>query len=68
MPDKLSEKTLLFLLPISIIVGNKSTRDVTTDDLMPFEAPGIDAIIGTCADHSQKHCLNHIPLSPSISP
>ena len=46
LPESFSSNSLS-LLPISIIVGSKSTKEVTTDDLTPFFDPGIEAIMGT---------------------
>ena len=36
--------------------------------IFPFTIFGPEAIMGTLTDHSKGKNLNHVPLSPSISP
>ena len=49
-------------------VGSRSTSDTCAATRSGSKRRGIDTISGTRADHSKKHCLNHMPRSPSISP
>ena len=52
----------------SISVGSRSTSDTGAATRRGAKRPGADTTSGTRAESSKKHCLNHMPRSPSISP
>ena len=52
----------------SMNVGSRSSSDTGAATRRAANWPGACTISGTRTDHSKKHCLYHMPRSPSISP